>query len=388
MPVSPTDVGPILVIDDDEAMRRACRATLERAGYALETLDNGAAGLARFKEARHGVLIVDLKMPGVGGLELIRSVHEIDPDAVVVVITGYATVATAVEAMKAGAYDFIPKPFTAEELRVIVARAVERRRLTLEAKRLRAEKEAQARRFITFVSHQLRSPLGSIQQYLDVLLRLMPAAAPPEQRTWVERSRAKAADTLTIISDWLALAKVEGGRLAAARQCVDWKPIAQHALEAIRALAEQAGVQVRDELPRDLPAVAGDAHALEMLLANLVDNAVKYNRAGGAVAVSADCDASSVRLHVSDTGPGIAPEDQPRVFEEFFRVGGKASGVSGSGLGLPLARRIAEELGGSLTLASEAGRGSTFTVTLPRWNDRRVAEAQPAADGAAAKASP
>jgi FixJ family two-component response regulator len=97
--------GPIIVIDDDQTMRRACQAALRRVGYSVETYADGPSGLERIEEIRPGVLIVDLKMPGMSGME--------DPDIIVVVITGFATVDTAVEAMTGGAYDFIPKPFTA-----------------------------------------------------------------------------------------------------------------------------------------------------------------------------------------------------------------------------------------------------------------------------------
>jgi len=170
MTTAASDAGLILVIDDDAAMRRACEAALRRAGYHIETYSDGPSGIARIREQSPSVLIVDLKMPGMGGLEVIKHVKEIDFNIVIVVITGFATVDMAVEAMKSGAYDFIPKPFTAEELRVIISRAVERERLGREAQRLRDDKAAQARKFVTFVTHQLKSPLGAVRQYLDVLL--------------------------------------------------------------------------------------------------------------------------------------------------------------------------------------------------------------------------
>ncbi|MCK4343422.1 MAG: hybrid sensor histidine kinase/response regulator [Phycisphaerae bacterium] len=359
--------GPIIVIDDDQTMRRACEAALRRSGYQVETFPDGASGLERAKEVRPGVLITDLKMPGMSGIEVIHHVKEIDPDIVVVVITGFATVDTAVEAMKGGAYDFIPKPFTADELRVIIRRAVERHRLSMEAKRLRVEKEAQARKFVTFVSHQLQSPLGAVQQYLEVLLHQMGSEIPEKHRQWIDRSSKKIAEMLKIIADWLTFSKVEGGTLATERKLLRWQDLAAETLESFVTTAVEKQVTLVNEVPDDLPSIIGDESALRMLLSNLVSNAIKYNRAAGRVTVAAEADERVVRLSVTDTGIGIAADQLPHVFEEFYRVkDGSTVGTGGTGMGLAICKKIAEELGGDMRVTSEPGAGSTFTVVLPR----------------------
>jgi DNA-binding NtrC family response regulator len=132
----------VLVIDDEEAMRDSCRQTLSRDGNKVETAEDGLKGLDLLKKESFDVIIVDLKMPGLSGMEVLKKIKEDDPDAMVIVITGYATVESAVEAMKKGAYDFIPKPFTPDSLRVIVKRALERRQLALENVLLRGELKA------------------------------------------------------------------------------------------------------------------------------------------------------------------------------------------------------------------------------------------------------
>ncbi|MEW6197635.1 MAG: hybrid sensor histidine kinase/response regulator [Planctomycetota bacterium] len=364
---APWPSPPIIVIDDDPTMRRACQAALERVGYTVETCPDGASGLQRVEQVRPGVVIVDLKMPGMGGLEVIGRVREIDPEIVVIVITGFATVGTAVEAMKGGAYDFIPKPFTAEELRAIMARAVERWHLTREAARLRREKEAQARKFVTFVSHQLQSPLAAVGQYLDVLRHQMGDAATATQKQWIERCRAKIGEMLAMIADWLTLSKVEGGQLATERVAVAWPEVVRDVLDGLQTAADEKPIQLHNEVPADLPVVRGDRAALRMLLMNLVSNAIKYTPAGGQVYVSGDADDQAVRVSVRDTGIGIAPQHQAHVFEEFYRVKDESTaGISGTGMGLPICKKIAEELGGQMALASEPGQGSTFTVALPR----------------------
>lgn len=367
MTTPPVDDAPIIVIDDDEAMRRACEATLRRAGHAVETFPDGPSGLQRIQKGDAGLIVVDLKMPGMSGMEVIARVKRIHPDPVIIVITGFATVGAAVEAMRAGAYDFIPKPFTAEELRVIISRGMERLRLAREARRLREEKEAQARRFVTFVSHQLQSPLGAVRQYLDVLCHQSGDAIPPPQQQWIERSREKINDMLDMIGGWLTIAKVEGGQFATERMPVLWQDVAPRVLESFAEAALENHVTLRNDVPTDLPPVVGDAPALKMLLANLVSNALKYNRPGGSVRIAAEVEGSFMALSVTDTGAGIAPEHHERVFEEFYRVpGGAACRGGGTGMGLPICKRIAEELGGRITLTSRPGEGSTFTVVLPR----------------------
>ena len=368
-----TSKDQIIVIDDDPALRRACEAALKRAGYPVETYPDGPSGLAHIEELNPALIIVDLKMPGMDGMEVIQRAKQSNPDTVSIVITGFATVTTAVEAMKAGAFDFLPKPFTAEELRVIISRGLEHRRLLLETRRLREEKEAQARKFITFVSHQLKSPLGAVQQYLDVLRYKADSATEgetgglqPQQRQWIDRSSDKITGMLQVIQDWLTISKVEGGQLATQRVPVRWQELAADVTETAAA-ADQRQVKILNELPEDLPPVIGDATALRMLLGNLVGNAVKYNHADGEVRLTGSMQDDTVTVAVSDTGPGISPENQAQVFEEHFRVVDETTaGKSGTGMGLAICRKIAEELGGGVTLESELGKGSTFTVTMPR----------------------
>ena len=141
-------------------------------GLRVETFEDGARGLEGVAELKPGLVVVDLKMPGISGMEVISRVHEIDPQIIIIVITGYATIDTAVEAMKSGAYDFLPKPFSPDELRLIVNRGLDRRRLALESQRGEVERALLKRRFVTFVSHQLQTPLVAIHQYLDVLNHL------------------------------------------------------------------------------------------------------------------------------------------------------------------------------------------------------------------------
>lgn len=359
--------GVVVVIDDDHAMRLSCRQILSRMGFAVEVFDNGAAGLEGVARLKPPLVVVDLKMPGLSGLEVIARVHELDPETVIIVITGYATIATAVDAMKSGAYDFLPKPFSPDELRLIVGRGLERRRLQEESRHFQMERELLRRKFITFVSHQLKTPLVAVHQYLDVLQRLGDAPAAAAKRgEWLERCIRRTEEMQELIRDWLTLAEAEGGALTRRREPVDVGQLVQGILDTYEGLAGASDVVLACEIKPGHAVVHGDSSALGVLFDNLVTNAIKYNRTAGTVTVSATTEPGEICVHVTDTGMGIPEEARGFLFDEFFRVGGDAARkASGSGLGLPICRRIVAEMGGTIEVASELGRGSTFTVRLP-----------------------
>jgi two-component system sensor histidine kinase/response regulator len=305
-------------------------------------------------------------MPGLSGLDVISRLHAIDPTITIVVITGYATISTAVEAMKAGAYDFLPKPFSPDELRLIVRRGFERRQLQLTSQQCELERELQRRRFVTFVSHQLKTPLVAVHQYLDVLRQLGddPEAAAKRQ-DWLTRCLARTDELRRMIDDWLTLAQLEGGVLGRQRARVDLAEVAPGILHSYDALAARDGVILQVEVDGPCP-VHGDPTCVGVLIDNLVANAVKYNRPGGCVTVRGRRAGGEVILEVTDTGIGIPADAIPFLFDDFYRVRrAGAPKVEGTGLGLPICRRIASEMGGVIEVESNDGTGSTFRVRLP-----------------------
>ena len=357
----------IVVIDDDRAMRLSCSKILTKVGFRVETCENGSAGLEAITSLKPELALVDLKMPGIGGMEVIARVNEIDPRIVIIVITGYATIDTAVEAMKAGAYDFVPKPFSPDELRLIVGRGLEHRRLILESHRAEMERELLKRRFITFVSHQLQTPLVAIHQYLNVL-RHLDNPDPARMQEWLDRCLARTEEIQAIIKDWLTLAKLEGGLLSGQRVRVDLKPILTQILDAYEVLAAADGITLEAQLPEPEYFTAGDPNCLSVLFDNLVVNAIKYNKPGGKVTVSAEITPDEVIVSVSDTGIGIAEKYRRMLFEEFFRIQ-DAKKTPGTGLGLAISKRVVTEMGGSIHVDSEVGVGSTFRVKLLAWRE-------------------
>jgi signal transduction histidine kinase len=328
--------------------------------------------LAAVGALKPDLVVVDLKMPGISGMEVISRVREIDPQVIIVVITGYATIDTAVEAMKSGAYDFLPKPFSPDEFRLIVNRGLERRQLALESERNEVERALLKRRFVTFVSHQLQSPLVAIHQYLDVLKYLDNTEdAAAKRREWIDRCLTRTEELQNMIRDWLTVAKIEGNTLSGQRTSVDLRQVISEILKTYEEMAATEQVTVEVSLPEQPLWVWGDRNCLSVLVDNLITNAIKYNKPGGKVGVSGSLADGEVIVSVSDTGVGIPDQYRPFLFSEFFRIKSDAGKrPSGTGLGLHIAKKIVSEMGGSIGVESEVGVGSTFHVRLPAWREQ------------------
>ncbi len=232
-------------------------------------------------------------------------------------------------------------------------------RAVAEASRAKAD-------FLAAMTHELRTPLNSVIGFSDIMLREMAGPLTPEQRRQLEMVRSSGSYLLTLINDVLDIARMDRGHLEPDLSLVDLRDVAEHAFMAFHAVGEGKGLEMRLEIA-DVPCqVMTDPIRLEQILVNLLGNAVKFT-AEGWIEVRTRCLGSTAEITVADSGPGIAAEDAERVFEEFYQVRTEAgTHVGGTGLGLAISQRLAEALGGTLTLKSEPGGGCEFTVQLPR----------------------
>ncbi len=357
----------VLIIDDEEAIRDSCTQILLKSGFRTETAEDGAAGLDKIRELGPDLVLIDLKMPGISGFDVLEHLKVISPNVIPIVITGYATVDSAVEAMKRGAYDFLPKPFSPDELRMIIGRALERRRLILEAEALRKEKEVLEGNFITMVSHQLRSPLVAVQQYFEVVLAGAMGPIDGQFKEMILKARDRLDGLLSLINDWLDLARINKGQIVDKFRPLDIQKVLEKLLELMRPVAEESGVALELNRVSGAVLVLGDEQTLEQAFTNLISNAIKYNKRQGRVRISLKGNAASVSVAVEDTGIGIAKEHLPLIFDQFYQVrrdgGGK---LKGTGLGLSIVKKIVEAHKGAIDVTSEPGLGSTFIVRLPR----------------------
>jgi two-component system sensor histidine kinase/response regulator len=351
---------PVVVIDDDYAMRLSCRKILEKLGLEVETHDNGAHGLEAVARLKPALVLVDLKMPGMSGMDVIPRVREIDADIAIVVITGYATIDTAVEAMKSGAYDFLPKPFSPDELRYGLRKASSQLILSRQARRLAAEARQIRFNFISVLAHELKSPINAVEGYLNILRDDVPEG----DRRMVERSLLRLDGMKKLIFDLLDVTRIESGQKQRRFTDIDVAAIASAAIDLFELDATDKRVTISVDAPDAVPLHA-DAGEIEIVVNNLVSNAVKYNRDGGSVDVRLRRAGETVTLTVADTGIGLAPDEAAKLFNEFTRIKNEDTvTILGSGLGLSTVRKLARMYGGDATVVSTRGEGSTFTVTL------------------------
>jgi signal transduction histidine kinase len=376
----PAEPETIVVIDDDYAMRLSCWKILSKIGFRVEAFEEGGHGLEAVTTLKPSLVLVDLKMPGISGMDVVTRIHEVRPEIVVVVITGYPTIDTAVGAMKCGAYDFLPKPFSPDELRLIVNRGLEHYRLSLEMQRSEMERALLKRRFITFVSHQLQTPLVAVHQYLDVLKHLDNTESSTAKREeWLDRCLERTEELQTLIKDWLSLAKIEGESFSRQWIKVDLQQISADILSTYEEMAARGGVSLEGKIPENTYFVRGDLNCLSVVFDYLIVNAIKYNKQGGKVTVSAEALGGEIAIAVADTGAGIPEKYLPLLFEEFFRVEGEGNKrTPGNGLGLSIGRRLVSEMGGSISVDSEVNVGSTFRVRLLEWRAQTEEEEQKA----------
>jgi signal transduction histidine kinase len=355
----------ILIIDDEEVVLDSCSEILAGGNYHMATAADGTVGLKLVQEFLPDLVFVDLKMPGISGFEVLEKICAFDPTIVTIVITGYATVNSAVEAMKKGAYDFLPKPFTPDELRLIARRGLEKRTLVLETIALRREKEMLREHFAAIVSHELKAPLSAIQQNLFALVAALSSKLTEGQKSLFERMKSRIDDLLKLIHTWLRVMSADIGKIQENFKSTLVTSAISKAIESVQPHATRKDIEIITSVEEPSGLVHGDEGTLAEALVNIIGNAVKYSREGSQILVRVEEKEDNVLISVTDTGVGISKEDLPFVFGDFY-VGKSSHMVErGSGLGLAITRRIVEAHNGSISVESELGKGSTFVIRLP-----------------------
>jgi signal transduction histidine kinase len=362
----------VVMVDDEEALCQGVRRIIERydvhvadvlvdATYEYRYFTTGEDFLVHLSEGGEvDLLLLDLKLPGIGGMDVLDALSSMGRDVLTIMITAYATFETAVKATKLGAYDFLAKPFTPDELRYAVRKATSQLILSRQARKLAEEKRQVRFNFISVLAHELKAPLNAVEGYLNIL-----ATTEADQNlAMVERSIVRVDGMKKLISDLLDLTRIESGQRERAVRRLDVPGLARAAIELFAADAAQRDITIELDAPADVELVA-DAGEVEIVLNNLVSNAIKYNRDGGRVDVKLRRSGDGVEIAVADTGIGLKPEEAAKLFREFTRIKNEHTvKVLGSGLGLSTVRKIATMYEGDAKVESEAGVGSTFTVTL------------------------
>ena len=279
-------------------------------------------------------------------------------------ITAYASIETAVVATKRGAYDFLAKPFTPDELKSTVRKAAIRIMLARQARKLAEEKRQVRFQFIRVLGHELKAPLNAIDGFLQLIKNHTLGGDVGAYDEIVGRCSVRVDHMRKLIVDLLDMTRIESGQKSRDLGTVDVREIARTSIETILPTAQPRNIAI--ELHADGPVtMTADRGEIEMILNNLISNAVKYNRDNGRVDVRVDRSGQVVTIAVTDTGIGMSKEETAKLFGEFVRIkNARTRSILGSGLGLSIVKRLAMLYDGSATVESEPDVGSTFTVVL------------------------
>jgi two-component system sensor histidine kinase/response regulator len=355
----------ILIIDDEEVILDSCSMILEGGNYIVKTAQDGNTGLKLVNELEPDLVYIDLKMPGIPGTEVLEKISETHPTIVSIVITGYATVTSAVEAMKKGAYDFLPKPFTPDEFRLITKRGLERRKLILETISLRREKEMLRENFAAIVSHELKSPLGAIQQNLFALSGELVGKLTESENAKFERMKIRIDELIKLINSWLRVYSVDISKIRENFSEIPIQDLLTNAIEDTQPQAVRKNIQMVTTIDDKLAPVEGDKTSLEEALVNIIGNAIKYSYPGSKVFINASEKDGNIEIEVSDTGVGIPDDELPNVLSDFYRGSSAKSDESSHGIGLTISRKIIEAHAGTISVKSKLSHGTTFSIQIP-----------------------
>ena len=357
----------ILVVDDEAAQMKALCDTLPGADYEPVGFTDGRAALAELRRARCDLLLADLMMPGMDGIELLRAAQQIDPDLVGIIMTGDGTIATAVEAMKAGALDYILKPFKLSVVIPVLERALAVRRLRVENAELSRrvhertlELEAANRELEAFsysVAHDLRGPLSVIVGYAETLIEDQSAQSPELVRAIM----ASGEHMQRLIDGLLRLSQL-------GRQPLSKGPVEAGALvrEVVDELRRQHGGREVVVHVSEIPGCVGDPALLRQVLVNLLSNAFKFTRAREKplVTVVGWTEAGEKIYCVRDNGAGFDLQQADKLFAAFQRFHDPDQ-YEGTGIGLSIASRIVQRHGGRIWASAEVGKGAAFYFSIP-----------------------
>ena len=400
----------VLVVDDEESVVVTIKAILQLDGYNVATTTSGAKARAMVRDVEYDLVLTDLRLEDGDGLDVLKAVRERYPQTVTIMLTGYASLESAIQALRAGAYDYLVKPSEVEELRATVARGLERRHLGQEVRQRVAELEHANReiadlnsslqrrideataelkeryeqlteldrmksQFLSIASHELKTPITAMSGFLQVALRRVrrlaegDAAAPvaeslrgiTEQLEVVYRQTGKLA---RLVDELLDVSRIQTGRIEFRYGDVDIGELANEVATRMQLTTATHKISVSNE-SRNV--VTADRDHLEQVLNNLLTNAIKYSPAGGSITIDVRPDDSGVRLSVTDQGIGIPEKELEAIFGLFYRSPDRAArDAAGMGLGLYISREIVVRHGGRIWAESGGTKGSTLNVVIPR----------------------
>jgi signal transduction histidine kinase len=382
-------IAKILIVDDEKITLKNLEHVMKKEGYEVIGTESGQTALKLLDEYQFDVVLTDLSMEKVDGTQILKRCRELYPDTEVIMITGYATLESAIQTMKQGAFYYIAKPFKLDEVRKVVKEAVEKVKLKKEnialldaksslenavkeavgklyekqAQLIAAEKLAILGTFAAGVAHEINNPLAIINEKAGLMKDILEMSEDCKHKT-------RFLNLLDAIFESVnRCQRVTHRILGFARktevsiEIFDLNDLIKYLTVFLEKEIFYKNIRLELNLKENLPEVRSDKGQLQQVFLNIIKNAIDAVENGGLVAVSTDIkDENMVKVSIKDNGHGISGEDLKHMFEPFFTT--KETG-KGTGLGLSITYGIVKNLGGNILVESEVNKGTTFIVEIP-----------------------
>jgi signal transduction histidine kinase len=363
----------VLLVEDNAGDVRLLREMFskeKRDAFQLTHLLRMSDAEAHLAKGGVDIVLLDLGLPDGHGLDTVRRAHAAAPEVPVIVLTGLDDEALASEAMNAGAQDYLIKgQIENRALPRALRHAVERHRMQTEADLIRTQQLQFKDEFLSHVSHELRSPLTAVRQFVTILLDGLAGEVNPEQHQYLEVTLRNVKQLQSMIDDLFEVTGGETGKLRIELQCTSASESVVYAVNTLQGAAAAKGITLSSDVECGLPSVYADPTRVRQILVILIDNAIKFTPANGAVKIQVrilEEDPNRLVLEVSDSGEGISPEMTERIFERLFQAADLGiAGRKGLGLGLYICKDLVTRQGGHIWVKSKPGRGAVFSVTFP-----------------------
>ncbi|NTV53127.1 MAG: response regulator [Candidatus Firestonebacteria bacterium] len=382
----------ILVAEDEVGIRMALTILLEEEGYQVVTACDGNEALAVVRAKEFDLVISDIRMPGMSGLQFLEEVNKIPSAPEIILMTAFGSVETAIQAMKKGARDFLIKPFSNDLLKMTVKRVLERRELSEENHKLH-ELEKLKNEFIAMIAHELRTPLTAIKGYLSLVLTENAGPLHDLQKKYLRVVNQNSEKLQRIVEEVLDIAQMDKSEFHLHTMPSNLFSIIGKAVAVLQEAVEAKDIRLEVNFDAAAGPISVDRRRFKQVMVALVENAVAFSQAHRSVWISVkpwegidtlyqdDVPCSYVdflsldpgdylEISVEDEGPGIPKDMLSEVFKKFYQVEELyVRQVGGMGLGLTLCKRLVETMGGRIWVKSQVGKGSKFAFILPWKKD-------------------
>ncbi len=366
----------LLVVDDEPGIRSGVRRILESFSVSYPFMDEdlefdvseaetGEEAIELLDNYIFDIVLLDNKLPGIQGIDVLEYVNQQAIDVIVVMITSYASLDLAVKATKSGAYDFVPKPFTPKELRSSIENIAKQLFLRRMTQKLQIEGKQIRFQFLSVLSHELKSPLNAIEGYLNLMQEKRNGNNLDDYMDMITRSLDRVQGMRNLILDMLDFTKIESGRKQRNIKSTPLCDIAKQCIDTVQPLCMQKDIDIYLNCKKDV-SLKADRQELEIIFNNLLSNAVKYNKNGGRVDVDVYDDNKWIIISVADSGIGMEKDDIEKLFEDFVRIKSEQTkNITGSGLGLSIVKKITDLYDAKISVESRPDKGSTFIIKFP-----------------------